>query len=97
MNVQKVRDAIKYTLEMDAIEGYKMYPESVARLTKALAEFDKPVASGPIYVPDAWEKEAEKYHQRECVKCQKVAYCEKCGDPISVGYCENCIPEERKA
>lgn len=48
---------------------------------------------GPIYVPDAWEIEAEKYHKRECAKCQKVVYCKLCGDPISVGVCENCVPE----
>jgi hypothetical protein len=63
----------------------------------ALAELEKPAAHGPIYVPDAWEKEvdriAESYHAKKCVHCQKIVYCELCGDPIMVGVCENCVPE----
>lgn len=39
-------------------------------------------------------KYAESYHQKQCVKCQKVVYCELCGDPISVGVCCNCVPEK---
>lgn len=39
------------------------------------------------------EKIRESYHAKQCIHCQKIVYCEKCGDPIFVGYCENCIPE----
>jgi hypothetical protein len=65
---------------------------------KALADLEKPAAHGPIYVPDAWEKEvdriAESYHAKKCAECKKTTQkCLLCGDPITVGVCENCVPE----
>lgn len=53
---------------------------------------------GPIYVPDAWDREAERYaqvyHTTECSKCLRVQQtkCVLCGDPIIIGVCENCAP-----
>lgn len=74
-----------------AINGNLFDNSLTRRMIKYLDTCEPP--KGPIYVPDVWEKEAEKYHQRECAKCQKVVFCELCGDPISVGVCENCIPD----
>ena len=74
-----------------AINGSPFDNSLTRRILKYLDACESP--KGPIYVPDAFEIEAEKYHKRECVKCQKVVYCELCGDPISVGVCENCVPD----
>ena len=39
-----VKEAIRFTLETDAKEGYGLHPESVKRLVDALSELDKPTS-----------------------------------------------------
>lgn len=72
--------------------------QKIAR--EALAELEKSAVHGPIYVPDAWEKEvdriSESYHAKKCAECWRVprVMCSICGDPIIVGgVCENCVPD----
>jgi hypothetical protein len=38
--LEKARGAIKYTIGMDAVEGYEMHPKSVELLLEALATID---------------------------------------------------------
>lgn len=33
------------------------------------------------------------YHDKKCAECKHTVWCSHCGDPITIGVCENCVPD----
>lgn len=36
---------------------------------------------------------AESCHAKKCAECKHTVWCSFCGDPITIGVCENCAPD----
>lgn len=68
MNTEKVRSALQRAGMLLASQSYH-----TDYIEEALAELEKPAVHGPIYVPDALEKEvdriSESYHAKKCAEC----------------------------
>lgn len=48
---------------------------------------------GTDYVESILRKYAESYHAKKCAECKHTVWCATCGDPITIGVCENCVPD----
>ena len=42
---------------------------------------------------DLIQQYAESYHAKKCAECDHTVWCATCGDPITIGVCENCVPD----
>lgn len=108
MNSDKVKEALIMGLNAVESAGWTRSQEKEAQeIREALAELEKPAKDDVLQLASRWvlssidteslaydiQQYAESYHAKKCAKCDHTVWCEFCGDPITIGVCENCVPD----